>query len=82
MDYQIIGFQNNKTRISHLVRTTSGVGEFSTELELLVNLSIVDDLPPESIDITSWNIQPNLELAYPRFSLAGQIDMLLGVKLF
>ncbi|XP_039453551.1 uncharacterized protein LOC120432417 [Culex pipiens pallens] len=83
-DYQVSGLHDSKTRTSSLVRAMvrSRVGDFSTELELLVTPSIIDELPPESIDITSWNIPPNIKLADPGFNSAGQIDMLLGAELF
>ncbi|XP_038121717.1 uncharacterized protein LOC119770593 [Culex quinquefasciatus] len=83
-DYQVSGLHDFKTRISSLIRATvkSRVGDFSTELELLVTPSIIDDLPPESIDITSWNLPPNIKLADPGFNSASPIDMLLGAELF
>ena len=83
-NYQVSSLHHSKTRISNLVRATvkSRVGDFSTELELLVTPSIINDLPPESIDITSWNLPPNIELADPMFNLPGRIDMLLGAELF
>ncbi|XP_039440572.1 uncharacterized protein LOC120421426 [Culex pipiens pallens] len=83
-NYQVSGLHESQTRISNLVRATmkSRVSDFSTELELLVTPRIVADLPPESVDITSWNLPPNIELADPRFNSAGQIDMLLGAGLF
>lgn len=81
---QVSGLQDSRTKIDHLVRATvkSGVGDFSAELELLVTPTIIDDLPPESIDITSWKIPRNIKLADPTFHSAGQIDMLLGAELF
>lgn len=83
-DYQVSGLQDSRTRINHLVRATvkSRVSDFSAEMELLVTPTIIDVLPPEPIDITSWNIPPNIELADPSFNLPGEVDMLLGAGMF
>ncbi|XP_075162921.1 uncharacterized protein LOC142235555 [Haematobia irritans] len=44
--------------------------------------TIIDKQPPASIDISSWNIPPNLKLADPKFNESGRIDLLIGSEIF
>lgn len=80
----VSGLNGRITRIRHLVRTTikSRVTPFSAELEFLITPRIIEELPPETIDTSHWNLPAQIELADPKFHSRGHIDMLLGAELF
>lgn len=83
-DCEVSGLNGRSTRISHSVRATieSRVEDFSTKLELLVTPRIIDDTPPDTIDVTDWNLPSTIELADPAFNKTGPVDMLLGAGVF
>ena len=71
----------NPTRIVQCI-IKSRFNSFSTAIDCLVLSSITQQLPTISIDRSSLDIPPNLQLADPQFSQPGDIDLLIGAELF
>jgi hypothetical protein len=80
----ILGVNQKQTIVKHQVKSiiSSCAGNFDRELKFLVVDKITNELPVSPIDISTWNIPNNIELADPQFENPSKIDALLGIQVF
>ncbi|XP_062714051.1 uncharacterized protein LOC134290853 [Aedes albopictus] len=69
-----------KQKFSATIR--SRVGEYSTAVEMLVLPRVTVDLPATSVDTSSWNFPPGIQLADPSFDSTNPVDIILGAEIF
>nr|XP_029719407.1 uncharacterized protein LOC115261646 [Aedes albopictus] len=69
-----------KQKFSATIR--SRVGEYSTAVEMLVLPRVTVDLPATSVDTSSWNFPPGIQLADPAFDSTYPVDIILGAEIF
>ena len=69
---------NSNSRVN--VGLQSHNGTFSTRLEAFVIPQIISAQPSRNIDISTWKIPENLELADPYFHRPEKIDILIGAE--
>ncbi|XP_065079455.1 uncharacterized protein LOC135702362 [Ochlerotatus camptorhynchus] len=55
---------------------------YSNTLTFSILSKITNDLPSRAIDISQWNLPPDLILADPDFASPQRIDMVIGAQLF
>jgi len=56
--------------------------DFSAEVHCLIMKKLTNDLPMSKINLGSWKVPKNIELADPNFNVPSKIDMLLGAEWF
>ncbi|XP_058448896.1 uncharacterized protein LOC131428854 [Malaya genurostris] len=80
----IAGIGQSSTQARHKLLSTirSRTGRYSTNLEFLVLPRITIDLPSTSVDVSSWEIPPSIQLADPSFYSTSSIDLILGAEIF
>ncbi|XP_062713201.1 uncharacterized protein LOC134290160 [Aedes albopictus] len=80
----IAGIGRSSTQARQLLTSTirSRTSDFTASVEFLVLPKLTVDLPSASIDITSWKIPSNIELADPAFHQANPVDLILGAEVF
>jgi len=54
----------------------------SAEVHCLIMKKLTNDLPMTKINLGSWKVSKNIELADPNFNVPSKIDMLLGAEWF
>ncbi|XP_058448845.1 uncharacterized protein LOC131428821 [Malaya genurostris] len=64
------------------VEFKSRVSEFHTKINCLVLPKVTSPLPLTNINISSWGIPPNFELADPEFHRTNEVDLLIGCGMF
>lgn len=77
----IAGLSTNSQKITNL-KISSLHSNFSQIIDCSVLNIIVKMLPSEQFSVSHWNIPLHVSLADPHFNIPGNIDMLLGVKIF
>lgn len=84
VNYQVSGLNGSTTKLNRKVRTkiSSRTSNFETEVELLITPKITGDQPVKSLDVSRWNVPPDVDLADPDFNIKGPVDMLLGAAIF
>ncbi|XP_065091282.1 uncharacterized protein LOC135712252 [Ochlerotatus camptorhynchus] len=80
----IVGIGQSTTQARNKLRSTirSRVSQYSTSLDFLILPRITLDLPSTSINVSSWEIPPGIELADPSFHQPNTIDIILGAEIF
>ncbi|XP_058446413.1 uncharacterized protein LOC131427338 [Malaya genurostris] len=80
----IAGIGQSSTQARHKLLSTirSRTGRYSTNLEFLILPRITIDLPSTSVDVSSWEIPPSIQLADPSFYSTSSIDLILGAEIF
>ncbi|XP_055922514.1 uncharacterized protein LOC129953385 [Eupeodes corollae] len=80
----IVGIGVTETKIKYQTQSTirSRYSNFEISLEFLVAPSITGYQPEASLNVSSWNLPSNLELADENFNQPSQIDLLLGAEAF
>lgn len=83
-NYQVSGLNGSVTQLKRRVRAKVATrsNNFETQLELLIAPKITGDQPVKSIDVSKWDVPPDVKLADPTFNIKGRVDMLLGVGVF
>lgn len=81
---EAIGVSGKRTILNRNVNLTlhSRRFEYQCQLECLVTDTITGILPNKRYDIRNWKIPPGLQLADESFNTPGEVDLLIGVKLF
>lgn len=51
-------------------------------LQFYILPKITSRKPDQYVDVSTWNIPKNVELADPRFNTPARVDMLLGAEIF
>ncbi|XP_065075025.1 uncharacterized protein LOC135698823 [Ochlerotatus camptorhynchus] len=69
-----------KQKFTSIVR--SRVGEYKTSVEFLVLASVTIDLPSTSVDTSTWDFPPGIQLADPSFDSTNPIDIIIGAEIF
>ncbi|XP_055614819.1 uncharacterized protein LOC129761137 [Toxorhynchites rutilus septentrionalis] len=84
VDFIVSGLNGANIRLRRMVRATieSYVGDFFTEVDILVAPRITSDLPEKPFDVSEWPIPADVKLADPEFNKRGRIDMLIGAEIF
>ncbi|XP_065091733.1 uncharacterized protein LOC135712696 [Ochlerotatus camptorhynchus] len=77
-----IGRSSTQARQKFISTIRSRTSDFVATVEFLVLPRLTVDLPSTSIDITSWKIPPELQLADPAFYQANPVDLILGAEVF
>ncbi|XP_055584795.1 uncharacterized protein LOC129737660 [Uranotaenia lowii] len=80
----ISGIGQSSTQSRSKLRTTihSRVTGFSTIVELLVLPKLTLSLPSATLDISSWKLPKEIQLADPNFYQSNPIDIVLGAEIF
>lgn len=81
---QVSGLNGSVTQLNRRVRAKVATrsSNFETQLDLLIAPKITGDQPVKSIDVSKWDVPPDVELADPTFNIKGRVDMLLGAEVF
>ncbi|XP_055543807.1 uncharacterized protein LOC129729321 [Wyeomyia smithii] len=77
-----IGQATVNAKFAVLPQIQSRVCNYSTTVECLVLPRLTLDLPSTSIDASTWNIPPEIQLADPAFFSRKVIDLVLGADVF
>lgn len=77
-----IGQSTVNAKFTVLSHIRSRVCNYSTTVECLVLPKLTMDLPSASIEATTWNIPPGVQLADPTFHKRNVIDLVLGADVF
>ncbi|XP_058840866.1 uncharacterized protein LOC131696336 [Topomyia yanbarensis] len=77
-----IGQSSTQARQKFATTVRSRISNYTANLEFLVLPRLTVDLPTASVDITSWRIPPEIQLADPSFCKANPVDLILGVEVF
>ncbi|XP_070068046.1 uncharacterized protein [Drosophila takahashii] len=80
---QIRSIGDSHTHIKHRTSATikSRLSPFELSLDLCITPTIAYQ-PDTHIDISTWNLPPNMPLADDQFHLSRSVDMLLGAEAF
>lgn len=80
----ISGITQNLSALSHQTKLTFGSkhNNFKAEIHCYVLPKIASSLPNVNINISHFEIPPNVRLADPTFNLSKEVDLLLGVDIF
>ncbi|XP_055622822.1 uncharacterized protein LOC129766324 [Toxorhynchites rutilus septentrionalis] len=80
----VTGVSNIKSKVQHktCIQVLSRFNNFRIELDCLVSRKVTGILPTYEIDVASWNIPSEMQLADPSFYQPGQIDLLIGMEWF
>ncbi|KXJ70776.1 hypothetical protein RP20_CCG022513 [Aedes albopictus] len=81
---EIIGANGKKTTLNNMAKTEirSIHSDYHAQIECLVTARITGVMPSRKINTQFWSIPPGLPLADPTFHIPGEIDLLIGIKLF
>jgi Putative peptidase (DUF1758). len=80
----IMGINNVSSNLKHKcdISVQSLNSNFSAIISCFVLNSITENLPISKINIESWNIPKDINLADPQFNEPGEIHLLIGAELF
>lgn len=80
----ISGIGQSKAHVRSMLLTTirSRINEYTASVELLVMPKVTMDLPSSSLDVSTWKIPSEIQLADPAFYKTSSIDIVLGAELF
>lgn len=80
----ISGIGQSSTQAKQKFTTTvrSRVGEYCTRVEFLVLPRVTIDLPSASVDTSTWNLPPGIQLADPSFDSTNPVDIIIGAEIF
>lgn len=80
----VVGIGQSTTEARYKLRSTicSRVCHYSASLDFLILPRVTIDLPSASINASSWEIPPGIELADPSFHQSSKIDVILGAEVF
>ncbi|XP_058449060.1 uncharacterized protein LOC131429022 [Malaya genurostris] len=77
-----IGQSSTNVRQKFLTTIRSRISDYSANVELLVLPKLTVDLPTVSVDSTSWQFPPDIQLADPNFCRSNPVDLILGAEVF
>ncbi|XP_055542609.1 uncharacterized protein LOC129728216 [Wyeomyia smithii] len=79
----ITGIGQASTQAKHKLfsKIQSRVGEHSTNVEFLVLPKLTIDLPATSVDTSTWNMPPSIQLADPSFDSTNPVDIIIGAEI-
>jgi len=75
-----VGRQAGNSNLRVNLDLQSRNGDFSTRIEAFVMPQIVSAQPSRNLDVSTWNIPKNIELADPYFYKSEKIDVLIGAE--
>ncbi|XP_055604942.1 uncharacterized protein LOC129753172 [Uranotaenia lowii] len=80
----VYGISQSVQRVKDQVPITiaSRSGKFVTSMEFFVLPVLTRVLPSTNVDISKWVIPRNLPLADPKFNIAHDVDLIIGIKSF
>ncbi|XP_055605123.1 uncharacterized protein LOC129753335 [Uranotaenia lowii] len=80
----VYGISQSVQRVKDQVPITiaSRSGNFITSMEFFVLPALTRVLPSTNVDISKWVIPRNLPLADPKFNIAHDVDLIIGIKSF
>ncbi|XP_053699086.1 uncharacterized protein LOC128746060 [Sabethes cyaneus] len=61
---------------------SSRVGSYRSSMNFLILPSLTRILPTTNVDVSKWVLPRNLPLADPKFNIAHDVDMIIGIKSF
>jgi len=64
------------------IRIQSRTSEYSAKITAVIAPNITERQPSFNVNIGSWNIPKNIQLADPRFYAPQRVDLLIGASLF
>lgn len=59
----------------------SRVGDYAATVEFLVLPRVTIDLPATSVDTSTWNMPPGIQLADPSFDSSSPVDIIIGAEI-
>ncbi|XP_065088428.1 uncharacterized protein LOC135709910 [Ochlerotatus camptorhynchus] len=77
-----IGQASTQARLKFSSTIRSRVGTYSTSVEFLVLPKVTIDLPATSVDTSTWDMPPSIQLADPSFDSTNPIDVIIGAEIF
>ncbi|XP_055527495.1 uncharacterized protein LOC129720100 [Wyeomyia smithii] len=77
-----IGQSSAHARQTLLTTVRSRFGKYTYTLDFLVLPKVTIDLPSASVDVSSWEIPPGVQLADPSFHRTTPVDLVLGAEIF
>ncbi|XP_017471839.1 PREDICTED: uncharacterized protein LOC108363089 [Rhagoletis zephyria] len=77
----VSGVRTSITKKAHTV-IKSRVNNYEVALQFYILPKITSRKPDQYVNVSTWNIPKNVELADPRFNTPARVDMLLGAEIF
>ncbi|XP_055585276.1 uncharacterized protein LOC129738115 [Uranotaenia lowii] len=77
-----IGNSSAKARFRVAARIRSRVSDYDQNMEFLVLPKVTANLPSKSLQITTWHIPGDIQLADPSFFNSRSVDLVLGISNF
>ncbi|XP_065087475.1 uncharacterized protein LOC135709180 [Ochlerotatus camptorhynchus] len=77
-----IGQASTQAKLKFSSTIRSRVGEYSTNVEFLVLPKVTIDLPATSVDTSTWDMPPSIQLADPSFDSTNPVDIIIGAEIF
>ncbi|XP_058817596.1 uncharacterized protein LOC131680897 [Topomyia yanbarensis] len=80
----IAGIGQSTTHAKHKLFSTirSRISSYSATVEFLILSKVTVDIPYASVDISSWNFPPEIQLADPSFHDKNSVDLVIGAEVF
>ncbi|XP_053691646.1 uncharacterized protein LOC128740150 [Sabethes cyaneus] len=80
----IAGIGQSATHARHKLHSTirSCLGKYTRSLDFLILSKVTIDIPSTSVDVSSWEMPPGIQLADPSFHRTRSIDLVLGAEIF
>ncbi|XP_038106215.1 uncharacterized protein LOC119765979 [Culex quinquefasciatus] len=80
----VYGISQTVKKVKHqtTITVSSRVGPYTTSMDFLILPSLTRILPTTNVDVSKWVIPRHLPLADPKFNIAHDVDMIIGVKHF
>ncbi|XP_065078874.1 uncharacterized protein LOC135701863 [Ochlerotatus camptorhynchus] len=81
---EVVGATGKRSVLDKKVKLSfrSRCMDYEAQIECLVTNVVTGPIPSRKLDVRSWSIPPGLALADPSFHIPGQVDLLIGIKLF
>ncbi|XP_062538841.1 uncharacterized protein LOC134207138 [Armigeres subalbatus] len=81
---EVYGISQSVKQVKHKTNITvsSRSESYTTTMEFLILSTLTRMLPTTTVDISKWVIPRHLPLADPKFNVAHDVDLIIGVKNF
>lgn len=77
-----IGQASTQAKLKFSSTIRSRVGEYSAIVEFFVLPKVTIDLPATSVDTSTWDMPPSVQLADPSFDSTNPVDVVIGAEIF
>ncbi|XP_053686155.1 uncharacterized protein LOC128735696 [Sabethes cyaneus] len=81
---EVYGISQSVKKVNHqtTITVSSRFGSYTTSMDFLILPSLTRILPTANVDISRWVIPRHLPLADPKFNIAHDVELIIGIKNF